>query len=244
MEKELKIPLGKGKALYGRFNGSLRQSLFITVHGLPGDVYEGLHERACYWFSKQGYASFRFNLYGWQKDARQLIDSTLKTHAADLDAVVRYFKKRGVKRIYVAGHSYGGPTILLSKEQKFDAAVLWDPSFDISFTREKYGFPGGTYIKALNGYFMKWGANVIIGKAMAKEADTLRWADLPKKFHVPVKMFAAAKGVLVEGCKTYFENANEPKDMEVIKGATHYFDDQEKMQERVFELSKKWFQKF
>lgn len=172
------------------------------------------------------------------------MDSTLKTHAADIDAVVRYFKKRGVRKVFIAGHSFGGPSILLSKEQKFDAAVLWDPSYKISFAKVCYGFAPGKYIKAVNGYFMRWGVNVIIGKKMAKEADALNWADLPKKFHVPLKIIAAAKGVLVPGAKTYFANANEPKELEILKGATHYFDDQDKMQELVFERTKKWFQKF
>lgn len=244
MEKDLNIKIDARYSVYGRFSGSFRQPLFIVIHGLPGSYLQGFYERACFWFAKHGYATFRFDLYGWQKDARQLVDSTLKTHAADIDAVVRAFKKRGVKKIFVAGHSFGGPSILLSKEQRFDAAVLWDPSYDLSFTKEKYGFPGGKYIAAVKGYFMRWGVNVIIGKKMAKEVDAVRWAELTKKFHVPLKIIAAEKGVLVPGAKTYFTTAHEPKELEIVKGATHYFDDQEKMQEEVFELTKKWFQKF
>lgn len=244
MEKDLKIKIAPQLSVRGRFSGSLKQPLFIVIHGLPGSYLEGFYERACFWFAKQGYATFRFDLYGWHKDARQLVNSTLKTHAADIDAVVRYFKKRGVKKVFVAGHSFGGPAILLSKEQQFDAAVLWDPSYDLSFTRTKYGFPGGKYIAALKGYFMRWGANVIIGKKMAQEVDTLRWADLPKKFHVPLKIIAAAKGVLVPGAKTYLANAHEPKELEIIKGATHYFDDEDTMQSQVFERTQSWFQKF
>ncbi len=244
MDKTLRIKVADKFAVYGRLNGSLKQPLFIVIHGLPGNYNEGFYERACFWFAKQGYATFRFNLYSWQKDARQLIDSTLKTHAADIDAVVRHFKRQGVKKIFLAGHSFGGPSILLSKEQKFDAAVLWDPSYDISFAHERYGFPGGKFIKSLNGYFMRWGANVIIGKKMAKEADTLKWAELPKQFRVPLKIIVAAKGVLVPGSKVYFEQAHEPKDLEIVKGATHYFDDEPKMQDHVFERTKKWFQKF
>ena len=135
MEREIKIKVSKKFFVRGRLSGSLPQPLFIVVHGLPGSIYDGLHERATRWFAKQGFASFRFNLYDWQKDARQLIDCTLKTHAADLDAIIRYFRKRGVKKIYVAGHSFGGPTIFLSRDQDFDAAVLWDPSFAISFAK-------------------------------------------------------------------------------------------------------------
>ncbi|MFA6099984.1 MAG: alpha/beta fold hydrolase [Patescibacteria group bacterium] len=243
MEKGLKIKVDKKHSVYGRLNGSLKRPLFIVIHGLPGSIHEGFYEDATSWFAEHGFAAFRFNLYGWQKDARQLVDSTLKTHAADLDAVVRYFRKRGVKKIFVAGHSFGGPVVLLSKEQDFDAVVLWDPSFDLSFVKKNYGFPGGRYIKELKGYFMRWGANVIIGKAMAEESDNLPWKDLTKNFHVPLKIIAAAKGVLVPGAKQYFKVANEPKDLAVIKGAGHSFDDKAGMREDLFKVSKKWFDK-
>lgn len=244
MEKELIIPVAKGVSVYGRINGSPKnRPVFIVVHGLPCSIYEGLYERATQWFAKQGYASYRFNLYGWQKDARQLIDSTLETHAADLDAVVRYFRNQGAQTVFVAGHSFGGPTILLSKEQAFDAAVLWDPSYDISFTRKKYGFAGGTYIKELKGYFMRWGTNTVIGEVMAKEVDALPWKTLTKDFFAPLKIIAAEKGVLVKGAKAYFKTANKPKELAIIKGATHYFDDKEGMQEKLFEMTKKWFEK-
>jgi len=244
MEKNLRIKLNKRYALYGRLNGSLSRPLFITVHGLPGDFREGFHEHAARWFAEKGYASFRFNLYSYEKDARQLKDCTLKTHAADLDAVVRYFRKRGVKKIFVAGHSYGCPAILLSQKQDFDAVALWDPSFNISFTRTSYDSPPGKYIKALNGYFMRWGVGVIIGKQMAKEADTLAWPDLSKNFRAPLKIIVAGNGVLLRGAKLYFKKAQKPKEFAIIKGATHYFDDRKGMQERVFRLSEQWFRKF
>ncbi len=244
MEKELIIPVEKGVSIYGRLNGSLKgKPLFIMVHGLGVSTTEGLYERAAEWFAKEGYASFRFNLYGWQKDARQLIDCTLETHVADLDMVVRYFRNQGVQTIFVAGHSFGGPTILCSKEQAFDAAVLWDPSYDLSFTKTKYGFPGGKFVKELGGYLMRWGVTTVVGEKMAKEVDALPWKTLTKEFFAPLKIIVAEKGVLVKGANAYFKTANKPKELAIMKGATHYFDDKEGMQEKLFELTKKWFEK-
>lgn len=244
MEKNLKIKVDKTHAVYGRLTGSLKQPLVIIVHGLPCTIYEGIYEGAATWFEKHGYAVFRFNLYDFPEDARQLIDSTLASHASDLDAIVAYFQKKGVKKIFVAGHSFGGPTILTSKQQAFTAAALWDPSYDISFAKEKYGFPGGTFIKELNGYFMRWGANVIIGKAMANEIDALSWDDLTPNFRRPLHIIAASKGVLVKGAKRYNANANEPKALTIIKGATHYFDGVPGVREELYRTTKRWFDKF
>ena len=244
MEKDLKLRISKNVTIYGRFQGPLSKPLFIIVHGLPGSYQERFYEQAAFWFAKKGYATFRFNLYDWRKNARQLIDCTLKTHASDIDAVVAYFRKRGVKNVFLAGHSYGCPSILLSKQQDFDAVALWDPSYRISFTKRRYKVPGGRYVKELNGYCMKWGANVMIGKKMAEEADSLDWDNLPKRFHIPMMIFASEKGVLVKGAKKYFSVAHKPKAMTIIKGATHYFDDRPGMQEKVFARSKKWFDRF
>jgi pimeloyl-ACP methyl ester carboxylesterase len=244
MERQLDIKVSKKFKVRGRFGGKLTQPLVIVVHGLPCSTKEGLYIDACRYFSECGFATYRFDLYGWQKDARQLINSTLATHAADLDAVVRYFRKLGVKKIHAVGHSFGGPTILLSHDQNFNAVALWDPSYDISFAKRKYGFAGGKYIKALDGYFMKWGANTVIGKKMADEVDHLKWNELTKNFYSPLKIIAAEKGVLVPGAKKYFKNANQPKDLSVVKGAGHYFDETDKIQEQLFQASVDWFERF
>jgi len=244
MEKNLKIRVDKGSSVYGRLNGTLNRPLVVIVHGLPCSIYEGLYEDAARWFASHGYAVYRFNLYGWQKDARQLIDCTLKTHAADLDAVVRHFRRRGVHKLYVAGHSFGAPVILSSQEQLFDTAALWDGSYDVSFAKEKYGYPGGKFIKQLNGYFMRWGPNVIIGKAMADEVDGMLWDELAKNFRKPLNIIAAGKGVLVKGARQYFAAASGPKSIKIIKGATHNFDDTPSTRTKLFSATKDWFDKF
>lgn len=244
MEKDLKIKLDKQFSTHGRLFGSLDKPLVIIVHGLPGNYREGFYMDAARWFAKHGYSAFGFNLYGWQKDARQLVDCTLATHATDLDAVVRYFRKKGVKKIFVAGHSFGGPTILLSKDQDFTAVSLWDPSYDISFTKKKYGYSGGKFVKALNGYLMRWGMNPVIGKAMASEVDRLKWDALTPNFHAPLHVIAAEKGILVKGARRYIARANNPKSLAIIKGATHYFDDNETMQTQLFVTTKEWFEKY
>lgn len=241
MERNIKIRLSKKFNLYGKISGSPTKPLFIVVHGLPGEMDEGFYENSIRWFAQYGYATFRFNFYGWQKDARQLMHCTLKRHAADLDIVIRYFRKKGFQKIFVAGHSYGGPAILLSKEQDFDAVALWDPSYQISFIKKRYGLPGGKYIETLDGYLMRWGVNVIIGRRMAKEAETLAWENIARNFHTPLKIIAAEKGVLVSGARHYFKTANNPKSFVIIKEATHYFNDREGTQEKVFKESESWF---
>ncbi len=245
MEKQIKIKIPKTKLyIYGKLRGSLKKPLFIIVHGLPGNMDEHFYYAAREWFARRGYATFGFNLYDWHKDARELIHSTLRSHGFDLDVIVSYFRKRGVKKIYVSGHSYGGATILMSPKKAFTAAVLWDPGFGISFTKKRYGFPGGKHVSQIRGYLMRWGVTVIIGEKMAKEADQLDWNSLTKGWKVPVKIIAAGKGVLVRGARQYLKSAQGPKQLVIVPGATHYFNDREGMEERVFSETEKWFKKF
>src|SRR3989344_612164 len=245
MEKQLKIRVSKKHHVYGKLSGKSTQPLFIMVHGLPGNMDESFYTDAARWFRKHGLATFRLNLYDWQKGARQLVGSTLETHAADIDTIVKYFRKQGFKKVFIAGHSYGGPSILLSKKQDFNAAALWDPSYKNSFTKTKYGDPEGRYIKELDGYFMHaWGVNVVIGKAMADEADTLDWDSLTPNFKVPLLIATAGNGVLKKGHQAYFKKANSPKKHLIIPGATHYFSDTPKIQDSLFKATYAWFKKF
>lgn len=243
MEKKLKIKVSEENYIYGRLRGSSHQPLFIIVHGLSGSMDEDFYLNATRYFAKQGYATFRSNLYGGEKDARQMMETTLKINASDIDVVVRYFRRKKFQKIFIAGHSYGGTSILLSSEQKFDGAVLWDPTYKMSFTRIARGFPPAKYIEEINGYVMNWGINIIIGKAMADEADTINWNNLTKSFHIPLKIIVAGKGVLVNGARHYFKTANEPKEITIIKNATHNFNDTEDMREKVFKISEDWFRK-
>lgn len=243
MEKNLKIRLSKKFSIHGKFDGSFNKPLFIIVHGFSGNMDEDFYYSAVRWFKNHGFSTFRFNFYSYQKDARQLINCTLKTHSADLDAIIRYFRKRGVKKIFIAGHSFGGLIIFLSRNQDFDGAVMWDPSYKISFKKTMRGFPSGKYIKGINGYLMKWGINLIIGKTMADEVDSLQWDLITRYFKVPFRIILAERGVLI-GAKKYLNGAKVEKDLMIIKGATHYFNDENKIREKVFRASEKWFRKF
>lgn len=105
MERELKVKISKHNAIYGRYSGSSKRPLVIIVPGLGVDLNYSLYCNAAYWFARNGFATFRFDFYGWQKDARQLVDSTLRTQADDLDGI------RHIKSILPAGS-----TVLMAED--------------------------------------------------------------------------------------------------------------------------------
>ncbi len=243
MEKNIKIKISKKLSIYGKFNGSYKQPLFIIIHGLTGNMDEELYQSATHWFRKNGFSTFRFNLYSYQKDARQLMNCTLKTHSKDLDKIVNYFKNKGVQNIFIAGHSFGGPVILGSKKQNFNAAVLWDPTYKISFIKKAYGFPKGKYVKELKAYITKWGVNFVISRAMAKEVESFPQSLAVKEFNIPFQIILAGAGVLHQA-KKYLRGVKVEHDLIIIKNATHYFNDTKDMRKKVFRYSMEWFKKF
>lgn len=169
-----------------------------------------------------GISSFRFNLYGWDEGARNLSDCSIKTHSYDLDLVIKYFRKKGAKKIFTVGHSYGAPTILLSKNKDFEKVILWDPSFGYPMS-----FDNPRYIKSVNKYLVTWNFDVLISPQMVEEAKDLKEKEEQaiRQLKVPVKIITAGKGHLVEAGKRYFQIANNPKAHIIIKEASHTFDE-------------------
>lgn len=148
MEQAIKIPLENKKHIYGILRGSLSNPLVIFVHGFTGHKDEHQFFNGARFFEKNNFSSFRFDLYNWHKDARKLEDCTLSLHGQDLDTVVEYFKDKGVKKIFVIGHSFGGVSVLLSKKRSFDALVFWDSSADKDVSLK------ARYVKELDKYYL------------------------------------------------------------------------------------------
>lgn len=240
MEQQLKIPTADKKFIYGISRGSLDKPLVIFVHGFTGDRNEHQFFNGARFFERQGFSSFRFNLYHWKKDARKLEECTLSLHGKDLDTVIEHFRKEGLRKIFVVGHSFGGVSILLSKRKDFDAATLWDSTGDKDVKLK------AKYIKELDKYYYQdgWAYGFTISKQMYEQNNKkLKPSELIKSMHVPVKIIIAGAGIMLNEGKVLFQNANEPKGISTVPNATHCFDE-DGAEERLFQETLKWFKRF
>ena len=190
METQIKIPIDGNKNIYGFLRGQLRSPLVIFVHGLTGHCNEHIFYNGARFFEKNGYCSFRFNLYDFPEDTRKLEETTLKIHGQDLDTVVNYFERKGIKKFFVVGHSWGVPTILSSKYKNFDKVVFWDPALD---TKD---ISNMKYSNSIDAYILNWSHRIIVGKAMIDEAKKLNMGKLLKEIRAPIKFIYAGKGTL------------------------------------------------
>lgn len=125
------IPTSDGKMIYGITNSvGSSDKCIVMVHGLTGHMNEFQNKIAASYMAAKGYDVIRFNLYGGGEGSRILTECTLKTHAKDLKAVLEE-KAKSYKKIFLTGHSYGGPTVMIAEPKMAKAICLWDPSFDM-----------------------------------------------------------------------------------------------------------------
>lgn len=228
-EKIVRVPVGGGKSVKGYLRGSLTKPLVIFVHGLTGDPNEHQFYNGARYLEKHGFSTFRYYAY----DSRPLVKATLKTHAADFDKVVAYFRKRTKRKIFAIGHSYGGATILMAKDKDLDGAVLWDPTHTPSFVRKLT-----TYAPSLRAYRLHWHVDYLLGKPMVKEAGGIDWDTLGGDVKFPLKVVIAGDGVLRKSRK-YAENAQGKRAVEIVPGAGHNFNE-DGTAEKLFSATTKW----
>lgn len=222
MEKVLKIPTTDRHIIYGTLNTDRKSSnrLIIFVHGLTGHQNEHTYFNAARLFPKNGFATFRFDLYSGEKKARSLTNSTIHTHVRDLETILGYFADK-YRHIFLVGHSYGGLTILLAEISKAAGIVMWDSSYR---SQKKNSEDLGKYHRALGAYLVNWGPEFVISKKfVAAEKNLPEPEELVRKIKCPIKFVVAGKSELVKAGKNYFQAANQPKELVVIPKADHNF---------------------
>lgn len=222
------IPAGDGAhRIYGLANytkggAGLSENAVFFVHGLTSHKNEYLHKIAASRFAAMGYDAYRFDLYGFEEDARRLKDCTLKNHAADLQAVLAAYADK-YKNVFLIGHSYGAPAIMLAQPENIRAVSLWDPSFDL----EKVIADQKAEKVADDLYMISWNIQFLIGRAMVEEArhyDADSCLKLSEGMsRVPIQVVHPAEGLYIDNEQSW-HSAGHPDNMRVvIEGAGHTF---------------------
>ena len=240
MEKYIKIKTKDDHFIYGTLNYKKddKDKLIIFVHGLTENQNDHQFYNAVEFFNPKGFATFRFDLYSWMPKGRKLKDCSIKTHSKDLDIVLKYFKNK-YKKIYLVGHSFGGPTVIYSKIEPAKAIVLWDPSINNGKYKKDYIFN-----ENLGCYIGNWSIACLISKEMFEEEINIDfYPEYHDKIVVPMKIICAEKGVLWKDWKKVISKFTNKKEFVVMKDADHCFT-KEGNEETLFKETLKWFKKF
>jgi len=234
------------KTIYGvtdyAYQDKQSDKVLVIVHGLTGHMNEYHIKGSANFFRNKGYDVIRFNLYAGE-NGRKLRDTTLQVYASDLN-IILHNKIKGYGKIFIAGHSYGGPSIMIAQPQMATALSLWDPAFDLPSAINNGNFE----IKKQDDFYI-WDQNmeVILGSAFIEERknryDIDECLSLSESLaDIPIQVIAAEEGYGQDEL-SWHSAGNTLNERHIIKNADHCFWRGHVFQE-VLDQSFEWFEKF
>jgi hypothetical protein len=244
-EHKWSIPTTDGKIIYGLLNKSEKKSnhkAVLHIHGLTGHPYEVAQTMMAGTFPDNGYDVIRPYLYHGPDDARKLVDCTLAIHAKDVMTITQHFKTL-YDDVYVIGHSYGGPSIMLSDTSLFAAICLWDPTYD-----PNYVFRINGELPQLGDYRMLIGSGTyrLMGEAMYQESATIDMENcraLSRSCTTPLQVITAGNSMWAKKNESYHTHAAGISNGIIIPNTVHCFYE-EGTTSPLLQYTQNWFDQF
>jgi len=192
-----------------------------------------------------GFAALRFNFRGcgrgdeWSEGDFQ--DTTLTTRIRDYKAALDFLAGK-VNRLGVIGSSFGGCTIIAANDPrprayvalatpcKFEATPIMLKSFQ---EKGYYEYP-----EAEEPRMSK------IRQTLYDDFEQYDMAEAVTKIKHPLLIIHGSKDAIpVSDARKLYENANQPKRLEIIEGGSHIFVDTGHLG-KVIDLCIEWFKKY
>jgi hypothetical protein len=236
------LPGTKGLKIKSILRGSFDKPLVVMMHGRPGSGNDLLQYLGARYLHEQGFSTLRLFMYDYSPDTRNLIDCTLQTHVDDFEVVIAYLRQHHTPIIFAVGHSYGGLTILRSKE-RLHGVVLWDASHGLAW-RDPTNPKLARERKVVGDIVIEVsGKGNIVSKSMYDEdrrmGDTSMFAT-DKGY--PLKAIGGSVSVLAKYEKRYIDGADDPKEYIEVPRAGHNFNDSDTVMLQLFTETSNWFQ--
>lgn len=244
MDQHFSIPGMNGAQIYGVFNqanSGRAPRLLILSHGLTGKTTEFIHVMAVRHFNAAGYDVARISYYGGAPDQDRLFDSTIDRQAKMLNLFVDHFRP-AYPKICVAGHSYGGLTLLVANPD-VTAASFWDSTFQPAWQNET------TFVPELNAYAINWGQGQIVSEAVVNEAKqfaTRPATSFAQQFKAPAQInITTGQDKPGRNRRALYDAFPESQktELNLIEGADHQFTNG-KTAEELYAHTQRWFDKF
>ncbi len=197
----------------------------------------------------EGYASLRFNFRGcgwgdeWSEGDFQ--DTTLTSRVKDYKAALDFLGSTGkvnVNRLGVIGSSFGGCTIIAAHDPRPKAYVALSTPYRLGTNPEM--------LKNFQekGYYENPGADdprmSRVNKTLFDDLKLYDMGEAVRRIEHPLLIIHGSKDKIpVSDARRLYENASEPKRLEVIEGGSHSFVDTGHLG-KVISLSIGWLKKY
>jgi dipeptidyl aminopeptidase/acylaminoacyl peptidase len=199
----------------------------ITCHGLYSSKDSEKYVVIARRFSREHLAVLRFDFRGCGESAGWLEETSLTGRIEDLEDALDFVQEQGYERVGVMGSSLGGTVAILTaaKDKRVEALVTWATPYHLDelFRGEK--IEGSEKLRHDFGKY-----------------DLVKAV---KKLYCPVLIVHGSRDeqVPLSQAEVLYENANEPKDFQIIKGGDHRLANLSHRR-RAVELTLDWFKKY
>jgi dipeptidyl aminopeptidase/acylaminoacyl peptidase len=199
----------------------------ITCHGLysskDSEKYVGIGQRFC----EEGLAVLRFDFRGCGESEGLLEETSLTGRIEDLESALNFVDGQGYKNMGVMGSSLGGTVAVLTvaKDRRIKALVTWATPYHLG---ELFR---GDVIEGL--------------ERLRQDVSKYDVVKALKETRCPILIVHGSLDEIVplSHAKVLYENAKEPKDIQIIEGANHRLTDPIHRR-RAIELTLEWFKKY
>jgi dipeptidyl aminopeptidase/acylaminoacyl peptidase len=199
----------------------------ITCHGLYSSKDSEKYVSIAHRFCAEGLAFFRFDFRGCGESGGLFGDTSLTGRMEDLEEALDFIQEEGYESVGVMGSSLGGTVAVLTaaKDKRVEALVTWATPCCLE-------------------ELVQW--EVIKGLEKLR-LDVSRYdvAKAVKEVHCPILVIHGNldKQVPLFNAEVLIENANQPKNIQIIQGADHRFTNPIHRR-RAVELTLDWFKKY
>lgn len=229
----------------------------IMCHGFTGNKGEehDIFVHAAKKFCENGFAVLRFDFRGSGESEGEFVNMTIAGEVNDLRKAIDFILEQDIdkSKIGVLGLSLGASVSILGWNKMIKTLILWSP---VNVTEE-------LFIKSLGektcreieekGFFdlrfnengWKTETSFKIGKEFLKDVRKTNIINGVKSVKCPILLIQGTEDEVIgtEGSKQIYSGANQPKEIKMIEGANHTFDNLEHEKE-VIQLSLDWFNKW
>lgn len=231
MSDTVRFENDRGLTLEGLIDGDGAKGVVLCSHFTGFKEYKHLHALA-QTLADEGYTALRFDYSDCVGSSEGTCEDMAVSHQIrDTIAAIDVLRaEHGVEDIGLFGHSLGGLTAIAAaaNDRNVDALVtasaLANPDWDKVFQDKAEQWKEQGYIT-----FPAWQqGDIKIDYGFYTDLQRYDATQLIKAVHAPILVLHAGEDELVDRkhADGIFENANDPKKLEVIEGADHMFSDE------------------
>ncbi len=220
-EHKFTLPTADGKTIYGVRTGDATKPAVVVVHGYARHANDYQLKRFAQLTETQ-FCTYRFNLYDGRENARHAHDCTFATHALDIAGMLEMVKSQHEK-IFMLGHSFGGPSIMVANPEGVAAVSLWDPSYNIFQAQKDFA---SRYEDAGEYYLLQAGFSCTMSKRMydaGSQFTQAKCAALSADAKFPVQVVLAGAGYYADKGESFDTLNTHGHRRDVVPDADHSF---------------------